>query len=137
MSRVVNYWLPVFVWMAIIFSFSSAPSLGPHLGVEPLDTIIRKLAHIGEYSVLALLLIRALQEYFPRYSLQDILELVFLAALLYAISDEFHQTFIYGREGTFRDVIIDCIGITLVCLYLTRQKEKRVAKEAILSSLYE
>lgn len=37
----------------------------------------------------------------------------FAFSLLYACSDEFHQSFIPGRSATLRDVLIDCIGICL------------------------
>jgi VanZ family protein len=40
-------------------------------------------------------------------------------ALAYAISDEFHQTFVPGRSGAPRDVAIDLIGITAGLLLLS------------------
>jgi len=53
----VSRWLPVVVWAAVIFAFSSVPSLSTHLGTW--DLLLRKLAHMTEYAVLALLLLRA------------------------------------------------------------------------------
>jgi VanZ family protein len=39
----------------------------------------------------------------------------------YACSDEIHQLFVLGREGAFRDVIIDTVGgITLILINLFR-----------------
>ncbi|MBI3335026.1 MAG: VanZ family protein [Candidatus Portnoybacteria bacterium] len=55
-------------------------------------------------------------------SFSSLLRLAFFLALLWAISDEYHQLFVEGREGTFRDVMIDAIGITLIPLYLTKNK---------------
>ena len=37
-------------------------------------------------------------------------------AFAYACTDEFHQTFVHGREGTPRDVVIDSIGIAIAAL---------------------
>jgi VanZ family protein len=41
-------------------------------------------------------------------------------AVLYAISDEVHQSFVPTREGTLRDVIIDAIGALLAWTALTQ-----------------
>ena len=51
---------------------------------------------------------------------------------LYACTDEFHQIFVPGREGAFRDVIIDtCGGITLILLYnlIRGLKNRYIRKE--------
>ena len=57
----VSRWLPVVAWAAVIFAFSSVPSLSTHLGTW--DLVLRKLAHMTEYAVLALLLLRATGSY--------------------------------------------------------------------------
>ena len=50
----LSTWLPVVAWAAVIFAFSSVPSLGTDLGTW--DTILRKLAHVAEYAILGALL---------------------------------------------------------------------------------
>jgi VanZ family protein len=107
-GRVALVWLPVLVWPALIFALSSIPSLGTGLGGW--DVVLRKLAHITEYAVLAFLLRRALSAPWA-----------FAAAVLYAISDELHQTFVRGREGRPRDVLVDVIGIVLGLLAARRR----------------
>lgn len=75
------------------------------------DFILRKFAHIFEYFVLTLLIFPAVFK-----SKQNKKTALFLAAvfsLLYAISDEYHQTFIFGRSGNITDVFIDSFGIFL------------------------
>ena len=57
-SRALSLWLPVVVWAAVIFAFSSIPSLSTGLGLW--DTILRKAAHMAEYAILGALLLRAL-----------------------------------------------------------------------------
>jgi VanZ family protein len=96
------------VWAAVIFALSSIPSLGTGLGGW--DLVLRKLAHIAEYAVLAFLLRRVLSTPWA-----------FAAAVAYAISDELHQTFVRGREGRPRDVLIDAIGIVLGLLAARRR----------------
>ena len=91
-------WLPVVLWAAVIFAFSSVPSLSTELGT--LDTILRKLAHLAEYAILGALLARALHRPVVAVAL----------AGLYAVSDEVHQTFVEGRVGAVLDVGIDTVG---------------------------
>jgi VanZ family protein len=100
---VASRWIPVVVWAAVIFTFSSIPSLGTGLGTW--DTILRKGAHTTEYAVLAALLLRATGSYGVALAL----------ALAYAASDELHQSFVRGRHGSAVDIGIDAIG-TLVGL---------------------
>ncbi len=89
------------VWAAVIFAFSSIPSLSTHLGTW--DLILRKAAHMTEYAILAALLRRAAASYGWAFAL----------AVAYAASDEFHQTFVRGRHGSPVDVGIDAIGVAL------------------------
>jgi VanZ family protein len=98
LPRTLQLWLPVLAWAALIFAFSAIPSLNSGLGTA--DTILRKAAHMSEYALLAVLLFRALDDEL----------LAFFATILYAASDEFHQTFVHGRHGTPTDAAIDAIG---------------------------
>jgi hypothetical protein len=95
-------------WMAGIFIASSAEGSGEYY--YNLKVLIeRKGAHVVEFFILAYLFWK-----FLRYSVSDfkrILVFVFLFSLSYAVSDEFHQLFVFGREGRLSDVGIDCIGI--------------------------
>jgi VanZ family protein len=94
----LSAWLPVVIWAAVIFAFSSVPSLATDLGTW--DTILRKLAHLAEYAILGALLARATRR--PG-------DAVALAAL-YAVTDEVHQLFVEGRHGAPLDVGIDAVG---------------------------
>ena len=106
-SPLLTVWLPIVAWAALIFALSSIPSLGTGLGTW--DTILRKCAHVTEYAVLAFLLRRALST-----------TLAFAAAVAYSVSDELHQTFVRGRHGAMRDVLIDSIGIVIGLLVARR-----------------
>ncbi|MFH1611782.1 MAG: VanZ family protein [bacterium] len=110
MNAKLKNWFLVVVWVGIIFFLSHQPSLQsgfPHY----YDFVLRKLAHITEYFILTFLLIRALAEY--NLSKKKILIIALVLAFLYATSDEYHQTFIVGRQGAIMDVMIDSIGILL------------------------
>jgi VanZ family protein len=98
----------VIVWAAVIFTFSSVPSLNSGLGTW--DTILRKGAHLTEYAILGALLLRAVGHAVP----------AFLIAVAYATSDELHQHFVRGRHASPVDVLIDSIGIAAGILVLKR-----------------
>ena len=57
-SRALSVWLPVVVWAAVIFTFSSISGLSTGLGTW--DLMLRKAAHMTEYAILGALLVRAL-----------------------------------------------------------------------------
>ena len=94
-------WLPVVLWAAVIFAFSSVPDLGTGLGGW--DLVLRKLAHTVEYAILGALLLRALGRELP----------ALLVGVAYAASDELHQHFVPGRRGAPLDVLIDAVGVAL------------------------
>lgn len=105
------YWVPVLIWAGFIFWLSSIPDLRSELPAA-WDTILRKIGHVIAFGVLAWLILKALHP----LNRQKILA-AGLSSLLYAISDEIHQQFVPGRTGTASDIIIDAIGIALVCLH--------------------
>ena len=107
-SRAVSLWLPVLVWAAVIFIFSSIPSLGTGLGVW--DTILRKGAHMTEYAILGALLLRALGRELPALAV----------GIAYAITDEIHQHFVSGRHASPIDVLIDGVGVAIGVYALSR-----------------
>jgi VanZ family protein len=127
-SRWVKEWLPAVLWGAVIFVFSTdlfsdthtAGVVGPRLrflfpGLSPenLDRIhffIRKFGHFSEYFILTVLLMRALRQENAGRTERRHLLISFAIATLYAISDEFHQSFVRSRGANVIDVLIDMCG---------------------------
>jgi VanZ family protein len=109
-SRSLTHWLPVVLWAAVIFALSSVPSLSSGLGTW--DVVLRKGAHITEYALLALLLARALEREVPAFAL----------GVLYAVSDEVHQSFVRGRHAAPLDVAIDSVGLLIGLIAWRRVK---------------
>jgi VanZ family protein len=107
-SRALQVWLPVALWAAVIFAFSSIPSLSTGLGTW--DTVLRKCAHVTEYAILGALLYRALGRAAPAW----------LAGVAYAATDELHQHFVAGRHASPVDVAIDAAGVLAGVLLLRR-----------------
>jgi hypothetical protein len=101
-------WGPVLLQMAIIFAASSIPNLGELPG-----GISDKTGHSIGYALLGGLFLRA----FARGRLRDVTWRRALAAIalaiLYGISDEFHQVFVPGRSADRYDVLADSLGATL------------------------
>ncbi len=85
----------------MIFTLSSVPDLGTGLGTW--DLILRKIAHTAEYALLGALLYRAVRR--PSTAL--------LLASAFAVTDEFHQTFVAGRHGSPVDWLIDTAGAAI------------------------
>jgi VanZ family protein len=106
--KIFLWWLLVVLWMGVIFALSAIPSLAFSLAPR-YDFILRKGAHLAEYAVLTMLLARAFCWHLP--SLTPAYLLAVLVAGGYALSDEWHQTFVSGRVGSLRDVGIDTLGI--------------------------
>jgi len=132
-------WLPVLIWMAVIFTASNDRSSARHSSrlIEPLvrwllphaqdQTVravvynVRKLAHVTEYAILAMLLWRVFAQSFPeptRPRLWRTGVLVVFIAFVYAASDEIHQLFVPDREGNPVDVLIDTSGAILGLLVI-------------------
>jgi VanZ family protein len=109
----LGLWLPPLVLMGVIFALSAQPSLDSGLGL--IDHVGRKLVHFGEYALLCFLWWRALASVTnPRRAAL----LAFVIASAYALTDEYHQTFVDGRHGDAVDWLIDSAGAGVVALRL-------------------
>jgi VanZ family protein len=111
----------VLLWAGVIYGLSAVPHL--QSGLE-YDFLLRKIAHMVEYGVLAALLWRALADR-PSRGLGMLFLFSFLISVVYAASDEWHQSFVPGRGASARDVAIDGAGALAACLILRRRRKKR------------
>jgi VanZ family protein len=122
--------LPVALWLAVIFFASSAVFVPEHTSaiVNPilralfpeaddaaighLHLMVRKAGHVTEYSILAILLARATLAIALTRRAWFGISLALVAAV--AISDEFHQTFVPGRNGSPADVLLDVAAAAMM-----------------------
>lgn len=107
MKRFVVYWLPVWIWCAIIFIQSSFAT--PE--VVPNWPYFDKILHIGAYALLGLLLCRAFNSMAGwRGRFARLIMVSTLLTLLYGLSDEWHQSFVVQRVADVSDAMADFIG---------------------------
>jgi len=134
------YWLPPVVWMIFIspvndlLTSHSTSSLImplitwllPHASRHTADTLhilLRKAGHFVEYAFLAFLLFRGFRGIKKTYQYTWILY-AGLISLGYSAMDEYMQTFIPARTGSFYDWLIDSSGIAC-SLAILSWKNKR------------
>lgn len=112
-------WIPALLMMTIIFIFSSfsSPELPNFLGW---DYAIKKTSHAIGYGLLALAFYYALH-FNSKYHW-----LAWLFAILYSATDEFHQSFVPGRQPSLIDVFVfDNVGAIVALLIYTRWSSSR------------
>lgn len=97
-----------------MFVLSSQQGLGAAFrGGDLLRDTLAKLAHVVEYGVLALLTMNVLRHAAPGADRRKIAGWAVLFAALYGAGDEWHQSFVPGREARVTDVMIDAVGAAL------------------------
>ncbi|SHJ93029.1 VanZ like family protein [Anaerobranca californiensis DSM 14826] len=128
-------WTAVILWLVLIFYFSSQPAtesaalsssitevvVEKAIILTPLEReditedllsnihlFIRKFAHFTVYFILGILITNAFTVTGIKGKKRLIYSLIF--CVIYAITDEFHQTFVPGRSGQITDVLIDSFG---------------------------
>lgn len=105
--RQLSLWLPVVLWMALIFKFSSG-TIPTASAVFWQDFAFKKTGHALLFGALAILLYRGFIGNGINKKKALIWAIVF--STFYGATDEFHQMFTQGRESRIRDVFIDGMG---------------------------
>jgi VanZ family protein len=137
MERINRAWVPVGLWMAAIFGISTDLGSAAHTsrllepvlhwvdpGISPdtiswVNFIVRKGGHLSGYAVLSLLLLRAFRRSFlvagGPWSWRAARWAITIVAL-YAMTDEYHQSFVASRTASLGDVLIDSTGGAMALL---------------------
>ena len=113
----IQAWLPVLMWMGWIFLLSAQANL-PHVAAGWVDLVVSCGAHIFLFGVLAILWMRALGD---RPHARTI---AFFLTAFYALSDEFHQAFVPGRDASLLDLSCDLVGAGLGLWVYARFKRR-------------
>ena len=120
-ARLALLVIPPLLMMGLIFILSGQPS--DNVDRAWWDVGLRKLAHVTEYAVLTFLWWRALRGLGIAGAA---LPAAIAISLLYACTDELHQTFVDGRRGTPVDVAIDSIGIAIAAVAISIYARRRI-----------
>ena len=117
----VRFWrIALVVWLVLIFLFSSslfsADNTEKILVFDLLNYVVRKGSHMVEYAILVYLWFRSLCVVRERFARSVVLSVTL--SVLYAASDEWHQSFVPSRDGTVTDVIWDASGAVLMAIFL-------------------
>ncbi len=136
-------------WMVVMFNFSSPkwggtqtqglieqtlawsfPAVLDGLSASHLDLInflVRKAAHVTEYAILTVLGYLAWSVGFQQSDARS-LQISLGCSVLFAIADEFHQSFSPGRSPQAKDVLLDTLGamiaIALILWFRTREQTR-------------
>jgi VanZ family protein len=146
----LKYWVPVLIWLGVIFVGSTdlmsaehtsqiiVPLLRwlkPDISPETLALIhfgVRKFGHLTEYAILAMLLWRGLRRGTNLQLKMSILFItVWLAAAIFAVTDEFHQSFVPSRDAAWGDVLIDSGGAIFGLLIASAFAQRKDRKSEI------
>lgn len=152
MNRVIRAFVPVVVWMTIIFCMSTDIASAAHTSriIEPLlrwlipgitpahldlaHEVIRKCGHITEYSVMALLMLRALRMLSATPAALwswSLAGWALLGSAAYAATDEFHQEFVPSRGPAVHDVVLDSAAACVALLLAFWWNRRRAAAPAV------
>jgi hypothetical protein len=112
---VLSRFAPPLALMGLIFLLSAQADLSSGLGL--IDLVGRKIIHATQFGLLWWLWLRALNFRMPW--------LAAAIAIGYAVSDEYHQTFVPGRHGTPIDVLIDAAGVPIAWAVDRRLRGRR------------
>ena len=149
MRAFFKYWVPVFIWLGVIFAGSTGifsaeqtsrylvpflrwldPQISPST-IAAIHFALRKLGHITEYAVLAALLWRALRSAtILRAKISTAFVGAWIGCAIFAVSDEFHQSFVLSRSAAFGDVLIDICGALIglaICSVIAWRRGRKSA----------
>lgn len=114
----MSRWLPVFLWALVIFALSNIEQVT----VSQFfiwDFIAKKTAHVLEYTIFYVLVFRAVEKKFL---------LSFIIVILYAATDELHQSFVPGRTAAIYDLGFDLTGANIAAYILWKLSQIRKTK---------
>ncbi len=125
------YWFPVFGWMTVIFLMSSRQRVS--VSEEYIvNFFFFKSLHVIEYGFMFYLIFRLINKISTsKNNFEWRYIIAALLTLIYAASDELHQTFVPTRQGSVRDIFIDLIGVTISWIIL-RKAYRKLKKYSII-----
>ncbi len=157
LSRFATNWIPLFLWLGVIFLGSTDLMSAEHTSrflvpflrwlkpgipgdaIAQVQFFVRKAAHLIEYAILAMLLWRAVcRGTNLKMKMSILFIVVWGGCAIFAVGDEFHQSFAVSRTASAQDVLIDVCGAVVgLAIYLTLNRRKRAWSFATTTELRE
>ena len=104
-------WIPAILIMLVIYMFSSVPSNSmPSFGI--IDLLVKKGGHMLGYGLLTYSFLFGLNKVDTKT-----IRISVIFAIFYALTDEWHQSYVFGRNGSLWDVGIDGLG-SLIAIWI-------------------
>jgi VanZ family protein len=150
--RFIRYWLPVILLVSVMFSFSGDTFSDYHtrgrinrllLWLFPdikesllvwINYFVRKAAHLFSYAVLTAMLFRAFRaDSLTRWRFAWAVYSIVIT-IIWALLDEYRQSFVPSRSGSIYDSMIDTVGgvFALAVIYwFTHRSEQRDARQQL------
>lgn len=113
--------LPALAWAGVIFYISDQPTLPDVPGLA--STITSVLGHFTVYFVLAVLIWWGLGA--RELTVRQRVGIAFTIAVLYGVSDEWHQSFVPGRHASVLDLIADAAGALIAVSAASKARVRR------------
>jgi VanZ family protein len=104
--------IPAIAWMALIFALSSQDGVPQPRGLS--SVMLPIVAHLALYGVLAILLLRVFQR--GGRPTRSAMVAAVVAAALYGVTDEFHQSYVPGRDSSVFDLFVNTVGATIAVI---------------------
>lgn len=104
---------PLIIWGCFIFILSSRQSIDVS-DMKLIDFLVFKTLHFIEYFIFYILAFHAS----IKSKMSKPYLFAFYLGVIFALSDEMHQMYVPTREGTFRDVLIDSIGLAIGYIFI-------------------
>ena len=120
----LKYHLPLIIYAALIFYLSSIPNLSNPL---PSFNWSDKVVHFVEFAVLGVLIWQSARRLNMKVRRRWLVMLAIAVGIFYAASDEFHQSFVAGRNADLLDWIADSLGLvigTVSMIFLAKNGSK-------------
>ncbi len=114
----ISRWLLVAIWAGAIFAFSSVPQIKVS-DFLLWDFIAKKTAHVAEYAILFTLIFRATDGSWVKS---------FVLTMIYAVSDEYHQSLVPGRTPSVFDLGFDLTGANIASYIIWKLNQVRQKK---------
>lgn len=111
-TKQIFSWVAVAFYAATIFTLSSMSHPLPHMALIE-KKHIDKLLHMTEYTIFSILLFKALSVTLNIRSAVKLTAIVFAVGILYAASDEWHQSFVPCRDCDVHDAMADGVGLLM------------------------